>query len=111
MNILIVCNNGCSSSILVHRLQKELEEMGISNKHTLDHAAFMLMCKQEKAYDIIMLCPQTYHELLMMKPQDMPKTPMYMIPPKLFVSIHVLAMLEDGEDALLQYQIDRKSVV
>ena len=111
MDVLIVCNNGCSSSILVHRLQKELEEMGISHKHTLNHASFMLMCKPAKTYDIIMLCPQTYHELLMMKAQDMPKTPMYMIPPKLFVSFHVCAMLEDGEDAILQYQLDHKNPV
>lgn len=104
MNILIVCNNGCSSSILVKRLNKELVQLGLSSKHHIHHAEFMFMYHQDQPYDIIMLCPQTYHELLMMKKDEINKIPLYMIPPKLFVSFDVEKMLEDGEDALRLYE-------
>lgn len=111
MNILIVCNNGCSSSVLVKRLNEELIKMGLSNQHHIDHAEFMFMYHQNKSYDIIMLCPQTYHELLMMKKDDIKNTPIYLIPPKLFVSFDVESMLEDGEDAIHLFEIDHTNPV
>ena len=111
MNILIVCNNGCSSSVLVKRLNNELMASGLSKKHHIDHAQFMFMYQQKQSYDIIMLCPQTYHEWLMMKKDDMKDIPIYMIPPKLFVSFDIEKMLEDGEDAIHQFKSDHKNPV
>ena len=100
LKIMIVCNNGCSSSAIVRRLNKEVERRRLCNQILFSCQEFLLLKSMPQTCDLIMLCPQTYLEVLNLKNEELPNTPIYLIPPKIFVEMPLDVLLEDAEDIL-----------
>lgn len=105
IKLLMVCNNGCSSSVAAENLQKQIDHASLPYEVIVHSKAFYLTFPFHlEPYDIILLCPQTYHELLMLEKDKLPDIPIYMIPPKIFVQMSYSVLLQDIEDILLLYQ-------
>lgn len=100
LKIMIVCNNGCSSSAIIRRLNKEVDKQHLSDQITFSCQEFLLLKHMPRACDLIMLCPQTYLEVLNLKEEEFPETPMYLIPPKIFVKMPLQVLIEDAEELL-----------
>lgn len=108
--IMIVCNNGCSSSVLVRHLQKELSTLHPRNDVKFFCQDFVTMKTTAQSCDLIMLCPQTYLEVLNLKPSELPSAPIYLIPPKIFVTMPLQVLLEDAQDILMHTNSDFRGV-
>lgn len=104
LHILICCNNGFSSSFLARKMQKELQARGLKEELTIDYADIYTMKKDKKNCDVILLCPQSYLEVLISIQHEKSEIPFYMLPPKLYASMNFDAIIEDAIDITALYQ-------
>lgn len=99
VKILICCLGGFSSSAMSVKMSNEIKEKGYEDQISIDFQPFALSHDVMNQYDVVMCCPHLKFEIsTFMKKYGDIKTPIYLLPPKMYGSMNVEDVYEDALD-------------
>jgi len=100
LKILLCCGGGFSSSYIMTRVQKQIEEEHMEDEVSIDFSPFKTMDEVYKGKDIIVCCPHLEMEIKLKKDLGKIDVPMYLLPPKMYGNLSIKDLLQDCHDII-----------
>lgn len=102
---MLCCGGGFSSSAMVKRIQKEIQEKHMEQDVQIDFMPFMLSEKEADNYDIIVCCPHLARDVKAYNDKYIQnKVPIYVIPPLQYGVVSANDLYEDAQDVIAAFQ-------
>lgn len=98
LKILLCCGGGFSSSYINQRMQKEIEEKGLSEKVSFEYSPFSLALEKAADFDIIVCCPHLNIYVKQVAAKQEVPIPMYLLPPRMYGKMEIEEIYQDAQD-------------
>lgn len=100
VKILICCGGGFSSSAMATKVQKEIIEKNMQDKVSIEFYPFSIAYEIIDQFDVLMACPHLKYNVPKFLEKHGSKIPIYLLPPKMYGSMHIEDVYEDALDII-----------
>lgn len=104
LRMVICCGGGYSSSFMAQRVRKEIKDKGYEEFIMVEFQPFRIFKEKYKDYDVAFLCPHLLYDAKNLANTKEVKTPMYIIPSKMYGTMRLKDLVEDAEDIIHLYR-------
>lgn len=111
IKILLCCGGGFSSSALVNKIKKEIEENDMQEDYHIEFAPFSMAPHKAHEFDIIMCCPHLKFSVDKLVKEKELDTPIYILPPVMYGTIKAKEVTLDAMDVIDLYKENKVNPV